>query len=360
MAETCLQLLRIPSVTGSEAAITEHLEQWSTSLCNVGRDDIIRAGNGLIIGTPDNHRPCIALVGHTDTVPACEGDGLPRQENDHIVGLGASDMKGSIAVMQTLFETIRLELLPFSLMLVLYDREEGDYDQNGLQPLLDTFELLSEIDLAIVMEPTDNTLQLGAVGSIQARILFTGKAAHSARPWQGDNAIHKAAELLTELYTRPTRDVCVEGLIFREVMSATLAKGGHSRNSVPDRFALNVNYRFAPSFPLQAATQAALAEIRRVAGDARVHIYDVAPPAAVPTDNPVLEHLLQHTGVEVQPKQAWTDVARLARADIDAVNFGPGFGDQAHQRGEFVSLDELERAYDILARVLQIPLAGVR
>jgi acetylornithine deacetylase/succinyl-diaminopimelate desuccinylase-like protein len=43
-------------------------------------------------------RPLIVLAGHLDTVPA--QDNLPgRIENGCVIGLGASDMKGGVAVM---------------------------------------------------------------------------------------------------------------------------------------------------------------------------------------------------------------------------------------------------------------------
>lgn len=358
LAQATLELCRIQSVTGTEGAIANHIERWAQAQSQFTRDDIARLGNSLIIGQPDTRRPCIALVGHLDTVPGDPTE--PYRIGDKIVGLGASDMKGSIAVMQTLVETLTLDHLPFSLMLVLYDKEEGPYENNGLQPLLDKYEDLANIDLALAMEPTDNTLQLGCMGGLHAKVTFRGKAAHSARPWQGENAIHKAGPLLTELLNRKVRDVEVEGLIFREAMSVTMGKGGHARNTIPDTFELNINYRFAPRSPIQRTTDEAIRELTLMAQDAEVQIIDVAPPGPVPNDNPILEHIQAHAHLKVQPKQAWTDVARLAAHGIDAINFGPGAGAQAHQRGEWVSHAALVQAYETLATVLNAPLAGFR
>ena len=360
LAQACVELVRIPSVTGNEAAIADHLERWALSLTQVSREDVIRHGNALIVGTPDT-RPCVALVGHTDTVPPPDKGAIEAsRDGDRIVGLGASDMKGSIAVMQALFEQLDLTKLPFDLMLILYDREEGAYSDNGLQPLLDRYEMLRDIDLAIAMEPTDNSLQLGCMGGVHARITFRGRAAHSGRPWQGENAIHKAGPFLTELRDRPFKEVDVEGLTFREAVSITLASGGRARNVIPDRFDLNLNFRFAPVGDPDQAVENVVSEIRRMAGDAEVEIVDVAPPGPVPVDNPIVEHLQGLANLDVQPKQAWTDVARLAAHGVDAVNFGPGFGAQAHQAGEWISLDAMAHAYDVLARALTAPLDALR
>jgi succinyl-diaminopimelate desuccinylase len=359
LAEAALQLVRIPSPTGKEAELAGFFERWALAQPQLSRDDVIRHNNALIIGQPDSRRPCLALVGHLDTVAGHSGDPPPHQRGDQIIGLGASDMKGALAVMQVLVETLTLDYLPFALVLVLYDREEGPYNENGLGPLLENFEILNGVDLAVAMEPTDNTLQLGCMGGIHARITYRGKAAHSARPWQGENAVHKAGPLLSALLEQKPRDVEVSGLVFREAMSVTVAKGGVGRNVIPDKFELNLNYRFAPVSPINETIDRALAEVMKMAPGGETEIVDVAPPGPVPVDNPILEHLQSHTDLEVQPKQAWTDVARLSAHGIDAVNFGPGAGAQAHQRGEWVSHAALVQAYEILARVLTAPLEGM-
>jgi succinyl-diaminopimelate desuccinylase len=75
---------------------------------------------------------------------------------------------------------------------------------------------------------------------------------------------------------------------------------------------------------------------------------DFAPSGPVNLENPLLQELIQ-TGLEVRPKQAWTDVARFSERGIAAANFGPGLPSQAHQKTEYAELPLLEECYTHLA-----------
>ncbi len=348
LGQRALELVSVPSVIGHEQALADHFETWARAHFAPG--DVLRVSNSLVLGRRTDPRPTVALVGHLDTVPEHPESGPPRLDGDRLFGLGASDMKGALAVMQALVETLKLADLPVNVVLVLYEREEGPFLESGLGPLFDAAPELKQAAFAIAMEPTDGAVQVGCVGSLHARLLFEGRAAHSARPWQGANAIHLAGSVLADLHALERRAVDVAGFTYFEVMSATLAKGGRARNVVPEAFEVNVNYRFAPGKTVEQAQD----DVRAfVAGRARVEFTDLAPSGRVCADNPYFHSLVAKSGRPAEAKQAWTDVARLSAWGVDAVNFGPGETAQAHQRHESASVAALEKAYDVLSFMLK-------
>jgi succinyl-diaminopimelate desuccinylase len=343
LADTLAWLVDIDSPYGSEAAIADAVAN------RLSAHPIRRHGAGLVVGEPADDRPMVLLVGHLDTVPR-QGQGPARIVDGRLVGLGASDMKSGLAVMLHLLETPEVLAGPHHVVAVFYDREEGPVQDNQLGPILEAEPWLTEARFAVVCEPTDLQLEVGCNGAMNIRCHFEGRSAHSARPWLGENAIHRAARLLQRLADREPNDVEVGGLVFREVMGATLAEGGVSRNVIPKDFWVNVSYRFPPTLTLDEAE----ARFRAFVGDDadRLEFVDRAPAGPVPEGDPHLERLMAVSGAPIHPKQGWTDVARLAQFGIPAVNYGPGETAQAHQVDESVELGNLDVAYDVLQRWL--------
>jgi succinyl-diaminopimelate desuccinylase len=66
----------------------------------------------------------------------------------------------------------------------------------------------------------------------------------------------------------------------------------------------------------------------------------------------VVERLRTAGGLDVEPKQAWTNVADFAARGLDAINFGPGATRYAHAVDERVEISELERTFTTLQRFL--------
>src|SRR5205814_1856651 len=128
-------------------------------------------------------------------------------EAGQVHGLGASDMKGSLAVMLALAGELAGLPLTLSPLFVVFGREEVGIEESVLEGLFGACPAIGEARLAVVMEPTANRLQAGCLGSISAALEFRGVAAHSARPWLGVNAIHEAVRGL-----RPVAEAAAHGV----------------------------------------------------------------------------------------------------------------------------------------------------
>jgi succinyl-diaminopimelate desuccinylase len=291
-------------------------------------------------------KPLVLLAGHTDTVPA-QGNLPGRVEDGAVVGLGASDMKGGLAVMIELARWAAAAELQYDVAFLFFPREELGPAENPLPGVFERTGLVDEAALVICLEPTDNTLQLGCLGNLNARVVFEGVSAHSARPWLGKNAIALALDSLGPVLDSQPRDVDIDGLVFREVMTVTELHAGIASNVVPARAEATVNFRYAPDRTAVSAAE----RIRELFGDA-AEVVSNSPPAHVALRSPLVERLRDVGEFQVQPKQAWTNVADFAARGLDAVNLGPGGTRYAHAVDERVEIVELERTFDALQRFL--------
>jgi succinyl-diaminopimelate desuccinylase len=338
LAERTLDLVNIPSESGRE------MEMYSYITSVVPLDQAFADGETVIFAKRGG-KPLVLLAGHTDTVPA-QGNMPGRIENGSVIGLGASDMKGGLAVMIELARWAAEAEPAFDLGLLFFPREELGPAENPLPSVFERTGLVDEAQLVICLEPTDNTLQLGCLGNLNATVVFAGRSAHSARPWLGVNAIGVALGGLAPVLTAEPRDVDIQGLTFREVMSVTQLHAGIAANVIPARAEATINFRYAPD----RTPESAAAAIRELWPDAA--ITSNSPPAHVALHSPVVERLRTAGDLVVEPKQAWTNVADFAARGLDAVNLGPGATRLAHAVDERVEIDELERTFATLQRFL--------
>jgi succinyl-diaminopimelate desuccinylase len=339
LTERTLALVDIPSESRSEEAVHRYLR------ANVALDLELDDGETLLYAKRSG-KPLVLLAGHTDTVPS-QGNLPGRIEDGAVVGLGASDMKGGVAVMVELGRWAAETALAYDLALLFFPREELGPAENPLPDVFERAPMIDEARLVVCLEPTDNTLQLGCLGNLNARVVFTGKSAHSARPWLGVNAIRLALDGLRQALEAEPHDVVIDGLVFREVVSVTELHAGIASNVIPARAEAILNFRYAPDrTPAEAE-----ARVRALVGR-DLEILANSPPAHVPAGSAIVEKLRDAGSFELQAKQAWTNVADFAARGLDAVNLGPGGTRYAHAVDERVEIAELGRTFEALKRFL--------
>jgi succinyl-diaminopimelate desuccinylase len=346
LAARTRSLIDVPSVSRDEAALLDLIRGSLPDELDVldDQDAVLFAA-----ARAGGERPFVVLAGHVDTVPIA-GNVPSTMEDGVVVGRGASDMKGALAVMLELADRTSSHGGDFDVGFVFFGREELPFTDSALLPLFARCPTAGAADLAIVMEPTGNAIEIGCLGNLNATVTVRGRAAHSARPWLGDNAIHRAIAALAPLADLPSREVTIEGLTYHEVVSVTTIEGGSAANVVPDRVEARVNYRYAPGNAPEDA-EARLRELLAVP-DVELRIDGNAPPGPVSAANPLVQALREAGDLPVGAKQAWTPVAEFALAGVDAVNFGPGDPRYAHRDDERVEVRSLERSLEVLSTFL--------
>ncbi|GAA4731713.1 succinyl-diaminopimelate desuccinylase [Isoptericola chiayiensis] len=352
LAGLCAAICDVESVSGAETDLADAVE---AVLRDQPHLSVHRDGDALVARTDLGRDRRVVLAGHLDTVPLTDPPNLPvRLEgtgDDRVLrGRGTVDMKAGLTVMLALaIELGRPGSEPVAdLTYVFYDHEEVEESRSGLKRLAANSPELLAGDFAVLGEPTSANIEGGCQGTIRVDVRTRGVAAHSARSWRGENAIHAAAPILATLAAYEAAEVEVDGLVYREGLNAVGVRGGIAGNVVPDACTVTVNYRFAPSRTLAEAE----AHLRELFTGYDVEVTDASPAARPGLDDPLAAEfaaaVLARTGGTPRPKFGWTDVARFAELGVPAVNFAPGDASLAHADDERVPVAELAVCRDAL------------
>jgi succinyl-diaminopimelate desuccinylase len=333
-------------VSHAEARITDRIEAdlRATTL------DVVRVGDNVVARTHLDRPQRLIVAGHTDTVPA-NGNDRARIEGDVLHGLGACDMKGGVAVMLDL--ACKVTDPAVDVTWVFYAGEEVAGEHNGLGLLFRERPDLVTGDVALLGEPTRAAIEAGCQGTMRMTVVLKGERAHSARPWMGRNAVHRAGALLGALEAYVERRPVLDGCEYREALQAVYVDGGVAGNVIPDRCTVTINHRFAPD----RGPDEAEAHVREFIGPFveatdELTVVDMATGAAPSLAHPLLKALIDRNSLEVRAKLGWTDVARFAEHGVPATNFGPGDATVAHSAGEHVTRRDLEVCRAALADLL--------
>ena len=341
--------MAIRSESHDEAALADHVQQ---RLNAAGGLVVERLGDNVVARSQLGRNQRLVVAGHLDTVPANDNT-EPKIDGDVLWGLGAADMKGGLAVMLELATTVTEPAVDVTW--VFYTAEEVAAEDNGLGHLFDQRPDLVAGDAAILGEPTDATLEVGCQGTMRVQVSFLGARAHTARPWMGRNAVHRAGRLLAALEDYEERRPVIDGCEYREALQAVFVEGGVAGNVVPDRAVVTLNHRFAPDRNADEARDhvASVAAPYLAEGD-ELEVLDVAGAAPPGLTHPLLAGLRDRNRLAVRAKLGWTDVSRFAAAGIPAVNFGPGDSTLAHTKDERVERRSLDAVHHALADLLRL------
>ncbi len=330
-----LDLVNIASISQDEQAIADSIQ---AALVEVKHLKVSRISNSIIAQTNFGANQRVVIAGHLDTVPA--NNNFPgKKTSTEVIGLGSVDMKSGIAAALKL--AAALTNAKYDVTYLFYESEEIETKYNGLELITKQAKDLLNCDFAILMEPTNGIIEVGCQGTLRFQVSARGTRSHSARWWNGENAIHALTPVLEILNSYKSREPIIDGHKFREGLQAVKINGGVAGNVVPDEVTMTINHRFAPDTTPAEAEE----NMKKLFKDFNFQLLDVASGAPTGLNNELIKDFVSKIGTAIAPKFGWTDVARFAAAGIPAINFGPGDPNLAHHPDEAVKIKQIEDVF---------------
>jgi len=343
-------------------ALANVLDAWGFQV------DIVDAAPGrpnvvARIGKPGART--LMFNGHLDVVgiDGMTHDPWSADANGHdgrLYGRGSSDMKAGVAAMCAAAARAGQAELNGEIIIAAVADEE--YESIGTRSLI---ERGVRADAAIVTEPTRLAIMPAHLGFVWADVTTHGRAAHGSRWDIGVDAIRHAGILLAELDRMDDEELPTRrhALLGRPSVHASLISGGTGMSTYPDSCTVRIERRTIPgespeSVRRELESACSRARSRQTKFRADVNVTFSQEPSDVSVDAPIVRALgraLDASGEEqrVEGMTAWTDAALLNAAGIPAICFGPGDISLAHAAEEWVSVSEIERATNVLVRLVK-------
>jgi acetylornithine deacetylase len=353
----------LPDTNLYEHRVTAYLEDffrdlpvsWERQPVAPRRDNIVARWEA-----PGAHRTLV-LEAHQDTVPTDNMTIDPfgaRIENGRLYGRGACDIKGGMAAMLAAFARLVRDKPRGAANVVMACSVDEEYTALGARKLVDCG---LKADMAVVAEPTQLDIVHAHKGAVRWHLSTTGRSCHSSAPEKGINAIYRMGRLLVaiEHFAEWLRSSRQDPLLGPPTLSIGRIEGGTSVNTVPDFCRIEVDRRVIPGEDPLAAPEELAVFLRQEQGiefpfegtSPWISLTALSPENSVELVARLGRAIDSVTGGhQVQAVPYGTDAAPLAAAGIPAVVFGPGDIARAHTCDEWVPLDEVEQASEILYR----------
>jgi acetylornithine deacetylase len=372
-------LVRLPSVNPMgrplqgpelyEHQVTAYLEDFFRTLgVRHTRQPVAPLRDNIVAWCePPDADGTLILEAHQDTVPTDNMTLDPfgaRVEGGKLYGRGACDIKGGMAAMLAAFARLAHDPPRGGPRVIMACTVDEEFTFLGVQRL-------ARDDLsggirgpigAVVAEPTNLQIVHAHKGAVRWSLTTAGRSCHGSRPELGVNAIYHMATLLplVERYADGLRATRTHPLLGPATLSVGRIEGGTSVNTVPDRCRVEIDRRVLPGESADDAPAQLFAYLKERA-DPRVQFECSRPwlscPALPPDKSGELVARLGRAidsvvgSHRVLPVPYGTDASTLAEAGIPSVVFGPGDIAQAHTCDEWVALDEVEQAAEIVYRL---------
>ena len=367
------ELVRLPSVNPMgrtdipphlcyESRVTDRLEAWLRELgVSVTRQSVAPGRDNLIARyDPPTPAPFTLLFEcHQDTVPV---DGMTVDpfaatvRDGKLYGRGACDVKAGGVAMFGAFRRLVTERPKNSAAVVLAYTVDEEHTFLGVQQLVKAV----TADFAVVAEPTMLNIVRSHKGVARWTLDTGGTACHSSTPDRGVSAVFRMAKVLAavEEYARRLQATKTDPLLGPATLSVGMVHGGVSPNTVPDSCRIYLDRRLLPGETATAAMDD-LSHFLRGRPEIDFPVTPTlrfsCPPLAPEGGHGMVTRLGAAIDSVVGSHQVMsvpfgTDASTIQEAGIPAVVFGPGDIAQAHTKDEWVELEQVEKAAEVLWR----------
>ncbi|MGE4284600.1 MAG: M20 family metallopeptidase [Clostridia bacterium] len=367
------ELVKIPSENpvGTEEVIGNFIFNWLKDLNVEVTKEEVEPGRFNIIARlyGEREQPNLVYIAHMDTVPANDGwnhDPFSGAiEDGKLYGRGSADMKGGLAAAMVAFKRIvmRKNKPRRDFLLIASIDEEGAEMKGALAAIEKGW--VNEKSYVIAPEPSGLKVMPAHKGPVWYEITTKGKASHAGNPQVGVDAIHAMTEILTRLKKSVSELTYDDIYLGKPTITISRISGGVKTNVVPDQCKAEIDLRLIVPMTIaesKAIIQGAIDEgIKKVPGASAVFkmLTIERPPIKAADDSPLVAAVAECIK-EVTKKEAefsglpaYTDASIIAAktGGKHCISFGPGNLAQAHTIDEYVPVEHLTLAANILTEV---------
>ena len=342
-ANAAIELLKRIIATPSPSKQEEGVAGIIADVLERYRFDVHRKGNNVWSRSKnfDERKPTLLLDAHLDTVRP-NGEWItdpftPVVKDGKLFGLGSNDTGGSIVSMLATFLELGNRDIACNLVF-LGSAEEENTGVNGIQSV---FPELGKIDFALVGEPTGMRPAIAEKGLMVLDCYARGKAGHAARE-EGINAIYEAMEDIN--WFRTYRFKKVSELLGPVKVSVTGIEAGTLHNVVPATCRFTVDIRVNELHTNQ-----------EIFDTIRGHVKcEIVPrsfslnSSSVSPDHPMVRRCVE---LGLLPYGSPT-TSNQAVIPCASMKIGPGDSARSHTANEYIRLDEIREAVELLRKLL--------
>ncbi|MCG8036095.1 MAG: acetylornithine deacetylase [Candidatus Thiodiazotropha taylori] len=346
-------------------AVIELLDSWFRAL---GFETEIlavpgRPGKFNLIASYGRGSDGLVLSGHTDTVPFDEdkwsSDPLKLSEREQrLYGIGTADMKGFFAVILEAVRELPLDQLKKPLVIVATADEESD--MCGAKSLLELHRQLGRH--AVIGEPTGLKPVRMHKGVSMESIVLTGQSGHSSNPQLGRNALEGMQLVLGEVlnwrtdlqrrFKNPAFEIDVPTLNLGHI------HGGDNPNRICGKCELQFDLRPLPGMDLQLLRAELSERIESCLYDSGLEwhykpLFDGIPAVETPAEAAIVKAVERFTDSQAGAVAFGTEAPYLNSMGMETVICGPGSIDQAHQPDEYIPLEHIQPAINLIQSLIR-------